>query len=113
MTCFDATYARRIARSEIDAADMRIILDKTMKTEYNKGMSEAPKKITMEEVREAHRNGQLVRFGANGPTRILSKEESEKARAITAEKNRQYEAFMKELRKRMDSRKMTSPLHSA
>lgn len=76
-----------------------IIPNKTMKTEYNEGMNETPKKITIEEVREAHRNGQLVRFGANGPTRILNKVESEKARAITAEKNRQYEELLKALRK--------------
>lgn len=42
-------------------------------------------RITRDEVREARRNGQSVRFGTNDPTRILSKKESEIARQAAAE----------------------------
>lgn len=76
---------------------MRIILDKTMKTEYNKGMSEAPT-ITMKEAEEARKKGLVVLFRNPGePIRILNKEESGKLLRDTAEKKKRYEAFLKAL----------------
>lgn len=54
--------------------------------------------ITMEEAEEAKKNGLVVLFRNPGePSRILNKEESEKARRETEEKKKRYEAFLNAL----------------